>query len=199
MTIKFVCFYKVVFQHLGLLAKTWVLRFVLKGSPFRSSLSGIFPEEAQKFSAKYISCQFMRKLLRFLLPLNLLGGLLPCFQVVRHFQTVQSLEWSDLILRVPLMVQCLQRFLDKTDFWLQAAYWKVWYLTYFLLVSWRIRFRRVASLLFDRISGVSVFHHIMWRWEDKMEVIEEFVSNVLLSFNYRLTLSRSDFAKIHTC
>ena len=31
-----------------------------------------------------------------------------------------------------------------------------------------------------------------------MEVIEEFVSNVILVFYYRLTLSRSDFEKFHT-
>ena len=30
-----------------------------------------------------------------------------------------------------------------------------------------------------------------------MEVIEEFVSNVLLVFYYQLTLSRSDFLKCH--
>ena len=65
MTIGFVYFYKVSFQHLGLLAKTWGLRSVLKGSYFWSSLSDIFPEEAPKLSAKYISCQFMRKLLKF--------------------------------------------------------------------------------------------------------------------------------------
>ena len=76
------------------------------------------------------------------------------------------------IFRVPLMVQCLRRFLDKNTFWLQAAYWEVCYMTYFLLLSWWIRFRRVDSLLFDRICGVSTFPHVMWVGEDKMEVIE---------------------------
>ena len=31
-----------------------------------------------------------------------------------------------------------------------------------------------------------------------MEVIEEFVSNVLLFFNYQITFSDSDFEKSHT-
>ena len=75
-----------------------------------------FPEEAQKLAAKYISCQFMRELLKFFLPLNLIGGLLSCCWVVSHVQTGQSLEGSAPLLRVTLMVQFLQRFLDKTVF-----------------------------------------------------------------------------------
>ena len=131
LTIGFVYFYKVSFQHIGLLAKTWGLRPVLKGSSFWSSLSDIFPEEAPKLSAKYISCQFMRELLKFFLMLGLLGGLLSCCWVVSHVQTGQSLEGSDPLLRVPLMVQCLQHFSDNTVFWLQAAYCKVCCLNYF--------------------------------------------------------------------
>ena len=131
-----------------------------------------FPEEAPKLSAKYISCQFMHELLKFFLPLNLIGGLLSCCWVVSHVQTGQSIEGSAPLLKIPLMVQCLQYFSDKTVFWLHAAYWKVFCLTYFLLVSWRIRFRRVNYLIFDRILGLSVFHHVMWGEENKMEVIE---------------------------
>ena len=65
LTIGFVYFYKVIFQNLGLLVKTWGLWSVLKGYSFRSSLSDIFLEEAPKLSAKYISWQFLRQLLRF--------------------------------------------------------------------------------------------------------------------------------------
>ena len=42
LTIGFVYFYKVSFQHLGLLAKTWGLRPFLKGCSFWSSLLDIF-------------------------------------------------------------------------------------------------------------------------------------------------------------
>ena len=65
LTIGFVDFYQVSFQHLGILAKTWGLRSVLKISSFWSSLVYIFLEEAPKLSAKYISCQFLRMMLRF--------------------------------------------------------------------------------------------------------------------------------------
>ena len=112
-------------------------------------------------AAKYISCQFMREMLRFVLTIDLLGGLLSCCRVVSHVQTGQFLEGSAPLLRVPLMVQCLQHFPDKTVFKMQAVYWKVCCLTHFLLVSLQIRFRSAASLLFDRILGVSVFHHVM--------------------------------------
>ena len=73
-------------------------------------------------------------------------------------------------------------FSDKTSFWLQAMYWEISSLTSFFLVSWRRRFIRVASLLFERIFCVSIFHHVVWGGEDKIEVIEKFVSNVLLVF-----------------
>ena len=116
LTIGFVYFYKVSFQHLGILVKTWGLRSVLKGYYYWSSLSDIFPEEDPKLSAKYISCQFLRKLLKFFLPLNLLWGILSCCWVVSHVQTVQSIGGSTPLLRVPLMVQCLQHFSDKTVF-----------------------------------------------------------------------------------
>ena len=172
MTIGFVYFNKVSFQHPGILAKTWVFRSVIKGSYFRSSLSDIFPEEAPKLSAKYISCQFLRELLRFFLLLDLLGGLLSCCWFVSHVQTGQFLEVSGPLLRVPLMVQCIQHSSDKTSFWKQATYWEVCCLTCILLVSLQIRFIRVASLLLDRVLGVSVFHHVMWGGEDKMEAIE---------------------------
>ena len=56
----------------------------------------------------------------------------------------------------------------------------------------------MGSLLFDRHFGVSVFHHAMGGGEDKMEVIEESVSNFVLVFYYQLTLSRSDFTKCYT-
>ena len=56
----------------------------------------------------------------------------------------------------------------------------------------------MAFLLFDRIFGISIFHHVVCEGKDKMEVIEEFVSNVILVFYYRLTLSCSDFVKFHT-
>ena len=181
LTIGFVYFYKVSFQHLGLLAKTWGLRSVLKGSYFWSSLSDIFPEEAPKLSAKYISCQFMRELLRFFLPLDILDGLLSCCQIVSHVWTGQSLEGSPPFLIVPLMVQCLQHFWMKLIFdWKRCTGKSPTWL--FLLVSYKRRFRWVAYLFFDRLFGVSIFHHVMWGGEDKMEVIEEFVINVLLFF-----------------
>ena len=97
---------------------------------------------------------------------QLLGSLLSCFWVVSYVWTGESLEGSAPLLRVPLMVQCVQHFSDKTDFWLQAAYWEVCYLTHFLLVSWWIRLRGVISPPFERILGVSVFHHVMWGGED---------------------------------
>ena len=131
LTIGFVYFYKVSFQHLGLLVKTCGLHSVLKGSYFRSSLSDIFLEEALKLSAKYISCQFLCELLRFFLPLDIIGGLLSCCCVVIHVRTGQSIEGSALFLRVPLIVQCLHIFSGKNSFRLQAAYWGVCYLTYF--------------------------------------------------------------------
>ena len=41
--------------------------------------------------------------------------------------------------------------------------------------------------------------HVLWGEEDKIEVIEKFVSSVLRFFNYRLTLSPSDFSKYRMC
>ena len=116
LTIGFVYFYKVIFQHIGLLVKTWLLCSVIKGSSFRYYLSDIFPEEAPKLSEKYISYQFLREMLRCFLPLDLIGSLLSCFRVVSHVWTGQSLEGSDPFLRVPLMVQCLQHFRIKLIF-----------------------------------------------------------------------------------
>ena len=75
-----------------------------------------FPEEAPKLSVKYISCQLMREMLKFFLTLNIIGGILYCCWVVRNVRTGQSLEGSAPLLRVPLMVQCVQQFSDKTFF-----------------------------------------------------------------------------------
>ena len=116
LTIRFVYFYKLSFQHLGLMVKTWGLCSVLKGSSFRYYLYNIFLDEAPKLSEKYISCQFLIELLRFLLPLDIIGGLLYCCRFVSHVQTGQSLEGSAPLLRVILMVQCLQRFWIKLIF-----------------------------------------------------------------------------------
>ena len=41
------------------------------------------------------------------------------------------------------------------------------------------RFRWDAPLLSDRIFGIAVFTYVMWGGEDKIEITEEFVSNVL--------------------
>ena len=181
MTIGFVYFYKVSFQHLVLLAKTWGLSLVLKGSSFWSYLSNIFRRRLQ-------SCQ------QNISPANLCASCWS-FSFRSIFSAVSCLVFGmkamselESIVRAPLnYLGSLWWFNVSKNyrikpFLLQAAYWEVFCLTYFLLVSWRIIFRQVASLLFDRILGVSVFHHVMWGGEDKMEVIEEFVINVLLFF-----------------
>ena len=122
LTIVFVYFNLVSFQHIGLLEKTWGLCSVLKGYYFRSYFSDIFLEEAPKLSAKYISCQFMCELLRFFLTLDLLGSFLSCCWVVSYVWNGNYLEGSTPLLRVPLMIKSLQHFSDKFTFWLQVAY-----------------------------------------------------------------------------
>ena len=52
--------------------------------------------------------------------------------------------------------------------------------------------------LFDGISVLSVFPHVLWWGEDKTKVIQEIVSNVIRGFYYRLIFSRSDFEKWRT-
>ena len=116
LTIRFVYFYKLSFQHLGLMVKTWGLCSVLKGSSFRYYLYNIFLDEAPKLSEKYISCQFLREMLRFFFPLDIIGGLLSCFQVISYVWTGKSIEGSAPFLRVPLIVQCLQHFRIKLIF-----------------------------------------------------------------------------------
>ena len=55
----------------------------------------------------------------------------------------------------------------------------------------------MLPFIFYGIFTVAIFIRVLWGGEDKIEVIEEFVSNVLRGFYYWLTLSRSDFADCH--
>ena len=65
--------------------------------------------------------------------------------------------------------------------------------------SLKKKFLTAASLLSYTFFWVAVFPHVLWGGEDKIEVIEEIVSNVIRIFYYRLILSRSDFAKRRPC
>ena len=109
LNIGFVYFYKVSFQHIGILVNIWGLCSFLKGPCFRYYLSNILLEEDPKLTEKYISCQYLREMLRFFLLLDLLGSLLSYFRVVSDVWTVQSIEGSAPFLRVPLMVLCHQK------------------------------------------------------------------------------------------
>ena len=66
------------------------------------------------------------------------------------------------------------------------------------LVSWPRRCQSAVSLLSDGFFGLSIFPHVIWWGEDKIEVIQEIFSNVLRVFYHCLTLSRNEFAKRHT-
>ena len=78
MTIGFVYFYKVIFQHLGLLVKTWGLCSILKGYSFRYYLYNIFLLAVPKLSADFLSLEISSRAAEFFRPPDVLGGLRSC-------------------------------------------------------------------------------------------------------------------------
>ena len=82
---------------------------------------------------------------------------------------------------------------------LQVTSQEVCYWTYIFLVSWRRSCWCSPYILSDGIFSVSIFPHVLWEWEDKIEVIEELLVMLFVFFYYRLTLSCSDFEKGCTC
>ena len=146
----FVYFDKVSFQHIGLLEKTWGLRSVFKVSSFRSYFSDFFLEEALKLSANIFPANFCTSYWVF--PFR---SIFSAFLSIVFGLSVMSK--LDSILRAPfhswgsLWWLNISYVCEKKSFLLQAAYWEVCYLTSFLLVSWRRRFRRAASLHFKNI------------------------------------------------
>ena len=97
-----------------------------------------------------------------------------------------------------LLSRVVSKFLGRTDSISWVSSLEVFSLPSFLVVPWQMRSLRADSLLSDGIFRVSAFPPFLWRGEDKIELIEEFVSSVLRGFYCRLTFSRSDFAKWHT-
>ena len=69
---------------------------------------------------------------------------------------------------------------------------------YAFLISWRRRCWWDVSLLSYRIFSLTLSPHVLWGVEDRIKVIQEIVSNFLQVFYYRITVSRSDFAKFRT-
>ena len=79
--IGFFLFYSLYSKHLGLSAKNRGLLSVLESSPFRSSLSNIFPEAVPKLSAYFLSLAISARAAEVFCSPNLIGGLCSCRRV----------------------------------------------------------------------------------------------------------------------
>ena len=93
----------------------------------------------------------------------------------------------------------VSNFLWRTAPILQATSQEVCTVPSVSLFLLRIRCQWAVFILSNVFFVSAIFTSVPWLGEDKIEVLQEIVSNVLGFFYYRLTFSCSDFAKFHTC
>ena len=105
--------------------------------------------------------------------------LLMGYLIIRH---VLNFIWGSPNLSKVLLRNCERRTRKYASFLLNLEKNCQWYI----------------YLLSNMIVSLDVFPHVLWGGKYGMKVIQEIVSNVLLLFNFRLTLSHSDFAKSRT-
>ena len=140
--------------------------------PFKGSTYPTFLERVTKWSSETCGCFSDIWLAWFT---NLLGGLLACHRVA-VFQA--ALLWRRSCGNFLFLVSLCQRsskIFGGTDPRLREIYWEEFSLYSWFVFLWQRRFRRAASLISNRIFDVAVFPRVLWRGEDKIELIEEFL------------------------
>ena len=193
---------KVFSKPIGFLEKNWGVFSILEGSPFNRFLQR-FPEEAPELPANFLlglpqdldclSCPISLGISALVDWLS--DHMTACLTVLLWDNSLRIGLWVHFV--VPLWQRGSECF-GGTDSLLHVTFQEVCISTSAFIIKWKRRFRRDAFLIYDRVYSVAIFSCVMRLGENKIEVIEEFVSNFLWFFYYRLTLSLSDFAKCRT-
>ena len=130
---------------------------------------------------------------------NILGYL--CSFLVAVYSTVWPLVWWRFFLSLDPQTSQFSRVsktLGGTALFLWAVSLEIFSQPSVIVIPWLRRYWRVACLLLNGVFRLFIFPCFLLVGEDKIEVIEEFVSSVLRVFYYRLAFLRSGFAKCRT-
>ena len=138
----------------------------------------MFSEEAPKWSASFLVVPVWSGLV---FPIRNTRGspLLSPGVLLYHLLYDGASLWG--ILTVPkfsLILMVFPEFLKRTASRLRATSWEVCFLPSVVLVSIRRRSIQIDYLISNRILSVAVFPHVLWGGEEKIGIIEKFVSNV---------------------
>ena len=161
----------------------WLLRHVRPGHLLGDSvIEGTF--EADCLQLHWRGFQSCWKIL-LVVPARAGLNIFFCLVYINHVNGLYSCRRVDIFLHPRLAGSCyrgVSEVLGRTALLLQVVSPEDLSQPSFLVVHWRRRSWRFASLLSEGVFRVAVFPCFLWGGEDKKEVIEDLVSSALRGF-----------------